>query len=86
VYVPKNEELKVEIIQLHYDIPVAGHRGKWKTIELVMRNYWWPGVTRNIEKYVEECDMCQRMKNRMEVPAGKLKLSEVPEKPWIHLL
>jgi len=86
VYVPKNEELKVEIIQLHYDIPVARHGGKWKTIELVMRNYWWPGVTRNIGKYVEECDMCQRMKNRMEVPAGKLKLSEVPEKPWIHLL
>jgi len=25
------------------------------------------------------------MKNRMEKLAGKLKLSEVPEKPWIHL-
>ena len=26
---------------------------------------------------MEECDMCQKMKNRMEVPVGKLKLSEV---------
>jgi len=26
------------------------------------------------------------MKNRMEVPAEKLKLSEVPEKPWTHLM
>jgi len=25
------------------------------------------------------------MKNRMEEVAGKLKLSEVPEKPWTHL-
>jgi len=25
------------------------------------------------------------MKNRAEEPAGKLKLSEVPEKPWMHL-
>jgi len=25
------------------------------------------------------------MKNRMEEPAGKLKLSEVPKKPWSHL-
>jgi len=25
------------------------------------------------------------MKNRMEAPAGKLKLSEVLEKPWTHL-
>ena len=29
--------------------------------------------------------MYQRMKNRMEVPVGKIKLSEVPEKLWTHL-
>jgi len=40
---------------------------------------------KDVEKYVEECDMCQRMKNRTELPAGKLKLSEVLEKPWTHL-
>ena len=28
VYVPKDEELRTEIIQLHHDIPIAGHRGK----------------------------------------------------------
>jgi len=26
------------------------------------------------------------MKNRMEEPAGKLKLSEVPQKMWTHLM
>ena len=30
--------------------------------------------------------MYQRMKNRMEEVAGKLKLSEVLEKPWTHLM
>ena len=34
---------------------------------------------------MEGCDLCQRMKNRMEELAGKLKLSEVPKKPWSHL-
>jgi len=34
---------------------------------------------------VEGCDLCQRIKNRTEELAGKLKLSEVPEKPWSHL-
>ncbi len=29
--------------------------------------------------------MCQRMKNRMEVLAGKLRLSEVLEKLWTYL-
>jgi len=85
VYVPKDEKLKVEIIWLYHDVLVAGHGGKWKTTELVTRNYWWPGVTRDVGKYVKECDMCQRMKNRMKAPAGKLKLSKVPEKPWMYL-
>ena len=30
--------------------------------------------------------MCQRMKNRTEEMAGKLKLSEVPEKLWMHII
>ena len=59
----------------------AEHRGRWKIVELVIRNYWWPGVIRDVEKYVEGCDACQRMKNRIEELAGKLKLSEVLEKP-----
>ena len=54
-------------------------------MELVTRNYWWPGVTRDVGKYVEGCDLCQQMKNRTEEPAGKLKLSEVPQKTWTHL-
>ena len=85
IYVPKDEELRVEIIWLHHDVPAAGYGGRWKTVELVTRNYWWPGVTRDVGKYVEECDLCQRMKNRAEEPAGKLKLSEVPQKMWSHL-
>ena len=85
VYVPKNEELRAEVIWLHHDVPAAGHGGRWKTVELVTRNYWWPGVTMDVGKYVEGCDLCQRMKNRTEEPAGKLKLSEVPQKTWTHL-
>ena len=34
------EELRGEIIQLHHDTPVGGHGGRWKTAELVARNYW----------------------------------------------
>jgi len=85
VYILKDEELRVEIIQLHHNMPVARHRGKWKTTELVTRNYWWLGVTKDVGKYIEGCNICQRMKNRTEMLAEKLKLSEVPEKLWNHL-
>ena len=86
VYVPKDKELRIEIIWLHHDVLAARHGGRWKTVELVMRNYWWPGVTRDVGKYVEGYNLCQRMKNRMEELAEKLKLSEVPQKMWTHLM
>ena len=39
MYVLKDEALRVEIIQLHHDVLVAEYRGRWKTTELIMRNY-----------------------------------------------
>ena len=40
IYVPKDEALRVEIIQLYHNVPIVGHGRKWKITELVMRNYW----------------------------------------------
>jgi len=84
IYVPEGE-LRGEVIRLHHDTPVGGHKGRWKTMELVTRNYWWPGVTKEVRKYVDRCDACQRYKNRSEAPAGKLMPNAIPEKPWSHI-
>jgi len=40
----------------------------------------------DIRRYLEGCDLYQRMKNRTEEVVGKLKLNEVPKKPWSHLM
>jgi len=81
IYVPKNKKLRAEVIQLHHDIPVRGHKGQWKTTELVTRNFWWPGVTKEVKKYIEGYNVCQRNKNCTEALAGKLIPNTVPEKP-----
>ena len=28
IYIPKDKELRAEIIQLYHDVPAVGHRGK----------------------------------------------------------
>ena len=40
---------------------------------------------RDVGKYVEGCDLYQKMKNRTEEPVGKLKLSEALQKTWSYL-
>ena len=80
VYVPKDKALRVEIIRLHHNMPMGGHGGQWKMAEMVTRNFWWPGVTREVKRYVEGYNACQRNKNRTEQPARKLMPNSIPGK------
>ena len=63
-----------------------GHPGRWKTLELVMRNHWWPGIFKFVLSYVDGCDTFQRGKSYLEKPAGKLMLNPIPTGPWIDIL
>ena len=45
IYVPRSE-LHCQILALCHDSKLAGHPGRWKTLELVSRNYWWPQMSR----------------------------------------
>ena len=82
---PKDEKLRIEIIWLHHNTLMGGHGGQWKTVELVTRNFWWPGVMKEVKRYVEGCDSCQQNKNRVAAPAGKLMPNKAPKKPWMHI-
>jgi len=85
VYVPKDDKLRAEIVRLHHDTPVEGHGEQWKTVELVTRNFWWPGVIKKVKQYVEGYDSYQRNKNHTEQPAGKLMPNLIPERPWMYI-
>ena len=40
---------------------------------------------KEVKRYVEGYDQYQRMKNRAEMPVGKLRPNQVPERPWQHI-
>jgi hypothetical protein len=58
IYVPNDRDLRRRIIEQHHDTRIAGHAGRFKTLELVSRNYWWPQISRYIGIYVKHCDLC----------------------------
>jgi len=47
----------------------------------VTRKYWWPEVIKDVGKYVNECDIYQRMENHIKVLVRKLIANEILEKP-----
>ena len=48
IYVPQDHTLRMDLIHAHHDSTLAGHPGRWKTLELVSRNYWWSGMSMEI--------------------------------------
>lgn len=82
IYVPIDSQLREKIIRLHHDSLISGHLGRYKTQELITRNYWWPGLQRDIQKYITGCDSCQKTKVHRQKPHSPLNPNEVPSRPW----
>jgi len=66
VYVPMNPQLCHDLVHAHHNAHAVGHPGCWKTLELVPWNYWWPGLSCYIAKFITGCDICQRVKTPPE--------------------
>jgi hypothetical protein len=62
IYVPNDRDLRCRIIEQHHDTCIAGHAGRFKTLELVAHNYWWPQMSCYISIYIKTCDLCNRTK------------------------
>ena len=66
----------------HHDTRVAGHAGRWKTLELVSQNYWWLQMSHYIGQYVKMCDLCLCTKVQQSPPVGELSPLPTPESCW----
>src|SRR5712664_3344305 len=85
LYIPADSTLRTDIIREHHDSIAAGHPGRYKTQELITRDYWWPRMQGQICKYIAGCDLCQRTKPRREQPRNPLHPHETPTLPWEHI-
>jgi len=75
-----NDNLRQKIVQIHHDLLSAGHPGRWKTYKLVFKNYWWPGMTIFVKKYIIGCNIYQWMKNCPQQPFRPLMPNKIPNR------
>ena len=63
VYIPSDSSLCWAIFAHCHDHETMGHPGYLKTHQLVASEFWWPGLTSFMHKYVEGCAVCQQSKS-----------------------
>ncbi len=76
------KELRGKVIGMHYDAQLAGHLGRYKTLKLITRTYWWPRISRDVREYVEGCQKCQVTKLHRTKSAAPLHPIDISSEPW----
>jgi hypothetical protein len=60
-YIPRDNELRQDILQMYHDHETAGHLGELETYNAVTQHYWWPGIQMFVRNYVKGCGICQQI-------------------------
>ncbi|GFV40175.1 retrovirus-related Pol polyprotein from transposon 412 [Trichonephila clavipes] len=68
--IPKH--LRADILRHFHDAPTAGHLGFAKTYDRIRKRFYWPGMYRNVVRYVMHCRECKRRKSVPQRPPGRL--------------
>ena len=45
-------------------------------------SFWWPGMKKDVAKFVDKCLICQKTKAKHQRPAGELQLIEISKWKW----
>lgn len=88
LWIPKG--LTESVIRRAHESVVTAHGGMAKTLELIRRNFYWPGMVSQVRLYVRACDVCKSTKapnQSLKPPMGKPAISERPfERLYIDIL
>lgn len=80
LYVPNS--LRLQVLQHSHDSWLAGHFGFLKTLQLALRQFWWPKMKADVEIYVKSCATCATMKMRPGKTPPPLQQVADPSRPW----
>ncbi|GJU07535.1 putative nucleotidyltransferase, ribonuclease H [Tanacetum coccineum] len=82
IWIPNNKELKKLLLDEAHKSKYSIHPGATKMYYNLKPDYWWPGMKRDIVKYVEQCLTCLQVKTEHQQPYGKLQPLEIPVWKW----
>jgi len=76
-----------DMVRLYHDHALAGHRNAVTVCKLILRNYRWEGLQRDVSDYIKECLICKLAKAPSPRRQGLLcqQGSEVAKFEVIHI-
>jgi hypothetical protein len=74
--------VKSLILREMHIVPYVGNSGYQKTIGAVKRQYYWPGMKKEVVDFITICLECQKVKDEHRHPASFLQPLPILEWKW----
>lgn len=72
IWVPGMLNVRTTLLDEAHKSKFSIHPGAMKMYRDLKIDYWWPGMKRDVARYVERCLTCLRVKAEHQRPHGKL--------------
>ncbi|KAK8919251.1 hypothetical protein KSP39_PZI022114 [Platanthera zijinensis] len=82
VVIPAQSAWRTVMMHEFHSSPMGGHAGILRTLQRARANVFWKGMRRDIQEFVQKCEVCQRQKYETTSPAGLLTPLEIPHQIW----
>lgn len=79
VCVPDVSELKKRILEEGHRSGLSIHPIAIKIYQYLKKIFWWPGMTKEVAKFVYACLTSQKSKIKHHKPSGLMQLLSIPE-------
>ncbi|KAK3274914.1 hypothetical protein CYMTET_16929 [Cymbomonas tetramitiformis] len=78
----EDSPLREVVIRHAHESLSSGHTGRDKTLERVLRRFYWRGAAEDVGTWVASCAVCQSVRPRGTYPDGLLTPHSIPNRPW----
>ena len=85
VVVPK--AYRDEILAMAHSLPLGGHLGVNKTVDKILKQFFWPGLRRDVVSFCRTCHTCQVVgKYQSDPPVSPLRPIPAIDEPFSRVI
>jgi len=84
-WVPSISNLRTRIIHGIHNSVISRHPGREATYAFIARQFFWPGILKDVRDFTDACNGCGRNKSWRTKRRGFLKLLPIPDRIWSEI-
>lgn len=74
--------LRKEVMQLAHNCIMSGHLGTQKTMDRILFDFFWPGMSGDVKRFCQSCDICQKTVKKGSVSKVPLQKTPIIDTPF----